>query len=61
MPFKKFKEASRNDSWGVTLSDNDNLTIDQIQLGAILRIADASEAMAKNNNNLLDDVRRPGR
>lgn len=52
--WKSYKEGSRA-NWGVE-TDNDNpLNIEQIQTGAILRIADATEAMAKRHIELLDD------
>ena len=44
--FKNYKQESRKD-WG-TNQDSELLSIEQINLGAILRIADATEAMAKN-------------
>lgn len=47
MTFRRYKEGSRAD-WGVDLEDGRTLTAEQIQMGAVLRIADATEAMAKN-------------
>lgn len=46
MPFKSYRKESRKD-WGET-NDSSLLTIEQINTGAMLRIADATEAMAKN-------------
>ncbi|WDF45270.1 hypothetical protein PQ459_10215 [Chryseobacterium sp. KACC 21268] len=44
-----YKEESRK-NWGTKA--NVGVTREQIQLGAILRIADATEAMAKNHVKL---------
>lgn len=51
MPHKSFRQESRSD-YGVTASENYNLTNEQLQLGALLRIADASEKMATNYTDL---------
>jgi hypothetical protein len=52
MPFKDYKKESRSD-WG---SDQETaLCRDQIQLGAILRIADATEKMANSYQQLIDN------
>ncbi len=48
---KNYKEESRK-NWGTS---DDKLSIEQIQIGAILRIADAAEAMAKNHVQLQND------
>jgi len=50
--FKPYRKESRKD-WGS--SGPDNPTERQIQLGAILRIADATEAMAKRHTELIRD------
>ncbi len=50
MSFKNYKDDSRK-NWGT--SDARNLSDDEIKLGAILRIADATEAMAKNHVQLM--------
>ena len=50
MPFKPYREGSRT-NWGVTTDSN--LTVEQINCGAILRIADATELMAKNHAQLV--------
>lgn len=50
--FKDYKKESRK-KWG-----NDQITPldkEQITLGAILRIADATEALAENHNSLIRD------
>jgi hypothetical protein len=53
MKEKFYKEESRK-NWYVNTSEA--LTREQLQLGAILRIADACEAMAKNHERLLSDL-----
>lgn len=45
---KSYRKESRTD-WGTT---DDKVTLEQINTGAILRIADATEAMAKNHVQL---------
>lgn len=52
MSFKPYREESRA-NWGVTTDGNP--TIEQINCGAILRIADAAELMAKNHAQLVAD------
>lgn len=53
MPWKSWKSESRID-WGVDLGDGKYLDNERIQLGAILRIADALEKLCE----LLDPVKR---
>lgn len=50
--FKSYREESKI-NWGIATSQN--LTREQIQLGAVLRIADAVEKMAQNYDHLLSD------
>jgi hypothetical protein len=50
---KSFREQSKND-WG-TRQDR-NPTNEEIQLGAILRMADATELMASNYTQLQKDL-----
>jgi hypothetical protein len=50
--FKSYREGSKT-NWGTTTDSS--LSIDQIQLGAVLRIADAVEKMALRYNDLLTD------
>lgn len=50
--FKPYKEGSRA-NWGQELDKDEPLTIEQIQTGAILRIADATEAMATRHKELI--------
>ena len=45
---KSYRKESRTD-WGTS---DDKVTLEQINTGAILRIADATEAMAKNHVQL---------
>jgi predicted Rossmann fold nucleotide-binding protein DprA/Smf involved in DNA uptake len=47
-----WKEASRK-NWMSQLEKEDDIPTDQIQAGAIMRIADAVEVMAKNYNELI--------
>ena len=53
MPMLDYKTESRK-SYGT--SEPGNLTITQLQLGAILRIADAVEAMSKNFLQMQNDL-----
>lgn len=48
-PFLSYKEQSRS-NWG---SNSGGLTLDQIQAGAVLRIADAVEKMAQRHTELI--------
>lgn len=52
--FHSYREESKI-NWGVNLDEDQKLNFDGIQLGAILRIADASEKMAKNYQQLIDE------
>lgn len=52
-----YKEESRKD-WSRISPDGVKMSEDGIQLGAILRIADATEAMAKNHTELLAENAR---
>lgn len=52
--FKPYRDESRK-NWGRTLPQNQTISEDDIKLGAILRIADAAEAMAKNHVALQND------
>ena len=51
MAFKDYREQSRT-QWGTEAA---SLTLDQLNTGAILRIADATEKMATNHVKLQDD------
>jgi phage shock protein A len=53
--FKHYKEESRK-KWGT--DQEEALTLDQINTGAVLRIADATEAMAVNFNELIAKNKR---
>jgi hypothetical protein len=50
MAYRSYKDASRNVNWG--RDETVVLDIDQIRLGATLRIADALELIAKDRANL---------
>lgn len=51
--FRSYKNESRDTDWGN--SNGSLLTLEQLQFGAILRIADAVELMAKRYTDLLDE------
>lgn len=53
MPQRFYKQASRSD-WYRDTAGTENLRNDEVQLGAILRIADATEAMARRYTDLID-------
>jgi hypothetical protein len=55
MPFRSYRKESKTD-WGTTIPESDNLNLDQIQTGAILRIADAAEAMSYNFVQMQNDL-----
>jgi hypothetical protein len=52
-----YREASRR-NWGTEKEDNIRLNMEQINCGALLRIADATELMAKNYAQLQSDLER---
>lgn len=52
---KDFREASRK-SWGVTVEQGEGLSIDQLQTGALLRIADAVEKVAADHDRLRKEL-----
>lgn len=54
MPLKSYREQSRNINWGTDKTGN-SLTLEQINCGSLLRIADAAEIMAKNHQQLIDE------
>lgn len=49
--FKGYREASRT-NWGTSDGEH-RLSLDQINCGALLRIADATELMAKRHSELI--------
>lgn len=51
--FKSYRDQSKRD-YGT--NQDHKLSLDQIQLGAILRIADASEKMASNYSQMQQDL-----
>lgn len=54
--FKNFKSESRL-NWGKELHNGGTISNEEITLGAILRIADATEAMAKDRVALERDLK----
>ena len=52
MAFKRYREESRS-NWGRYVAEGENLDRDAIKLGAILRIADATEVMARSYDQLI--------
>lgn len=54
--FKSYKQRTKETQWGS--DESVSMTLEQINCGALLRIADASEAMAKNHNELIETIRR---
>lgn len=52
--FRDYRKESRF-NWGRDTKEGENLTIEQINCGAMMRIADATEAMAKNHVQLQAD------
>jgi len=50
--FKAYKEQSRSQNWG---TNREGLTENQIKLGCMLRIADATEAIATEHNRLIEE------
>lgn len=53
--FKNFREESRSKNWGV--NQDGNMTNEQLQLGCMLRIADATESMAQNYTQMERDLK----
>lgn len=51
MPFKSYREISRSTDWG----SGSNPTLEQVNAGSLLRIADAMEIMTNNFDNLRTD------
>lgn len=54
MPFKTYKEESKID-FGEELCSDQHPNLQQLQFGAIQRIANAAEVMAKNHQQLIDE------
>jgi hypothetical protein len=46
MPFKNYRDESRT-QWGAEVDESYTISREQIGLGCLLRIADATEAMAE--------------
>lgn len=56
MVFKSYREESRT-NWGVTVTENTKPDREQLHLGCMLRIADATEAMAINFTKLQNELK----
>jgi hypothetical protein len=54
MAFKSYRAESRA-NYGRTLEDSDNMPEDGLKIGALLRIADSIEVMARNYGQLIDE------
>lgn len=54
---KDWKEQSRI-NWGLDMEENEFPGREAVQLGAVLRIADATEAMARNHTSLVEEKER---
>jgi len=52
--FKNYREESKS-NWGAICEPHENISHEQLQTGAILRIADATEKMATNYTALQSD------
>jgi hypothetical protein len=52
--FKRYKEISKT-NWGRYFEEGEKPSNEDIQLGVMLRIADATEAMAANHIALMND------
>lgn len=52
--FVSHRDASRT-NWGRDLQEGQGSNVEDIQLGCLLRIADATEAMAKEHTRLIRD------
>jgi len=52
--FKSWKDESRI-NWGRELGEKQQLSNEEIQFGALLRIADAVEIIAKNHQRLINE------
>ena len=54
--FKSYREESKT-NWGITVDESTKPDRDQLHLGCMLRIADATEAMAKNHVQLQNELK----
>ena len=54
MPLKSYRKESKID-WGLNASENYKMNNVELKLGAMLRIADATEVMAQNHIKLQAD------
>lgn len=56
MTFKNYREQSRDIQWGIH-NDSETLSLEQINCGSLLRIADSMEVVAKEYNAILADMK----
>lgn len=56
MTFKNYRQQSRDVNWGIR-SDRDGLSLEQINTGSLLRIADATEKMCLDREKLERDYK----
>lgn len=52
MPFKSFRKESRSE-YGREMQENEHFSLEQLNTGAFLRIADAVEKMSVNHDQLM--------
>lgn len=55
MSFRNYRVESRDKQWGAHVDSGKNVTLDQINCGSLLRIADAVELMAQEHAKLVHD------
>jgi hypothetical protein len=53
--FKNYREMSKETNWGTF---NEGLSIEQVNCGSLLRIADATEAMSTNFTSLYKELQQ---
>lgn len=52
MPFKPYREESRK-NYGTAVAEGAAISLEQLQVGALMRIADATENMAQRHTELI--------
>lgn len=52
---KNLRNESRVQNWSVTIDENSNVNIDQLNCGSMLRIADGIEKIASNYSSLIEE------
>lgn len=55
MPFKNYRQQSRDVQWGGNFIGDDTPGLEQINCGSLLRIADATELMARSHVRLIQE------